>query len=150
MIINARSVEQSQLARCTIALGIAQQWFGHFIRPATPDDAWLVEGKTGSFAALVSYLIPKRCVLMSLSGTHTSRACWLAWRAICEAISGADGTCIPAVASQADYLHVGHWRCSTFGMWLQWRDTMGPFERHRYDGAIATAQSQGMYRCSYI
>ncbi|KAG7671697.1 hypothetical protein Ndes2526B_g07413 [Nannochloris sp. 'desiccata'] len=46
-IIQPQSVEQSQAARCAIAGAIAKQWFGHFIRPATIDDAWLVEGLAG-------------------------------------------------------------------------------------------------------
>jgi transcription initiation factor TFIID subunit 2 len=46
-IIQPHSIEQSQDARCAIAGAIARQWFGHFIRPATIDDAWLVEGLAG-------------------------------------------------------------------------------------------------------
>lgn len=46
-IIQPQSIEQSQEARCAIAGAIAKQWFGHFIRPATIDDAWLVEGLAG-------------------------------------------------------------------------------------------------------
>jgi len=43
-LLDTRSVEQSQRARCELVAALARQWFGHFIRPATPDDSWLVEG----------------------------------------------------------------------------------------------------------
>jgi transcription initiation factor TFIID subunit 2 len=46
-IVQPHSVEQSQEARCAIAGAIAKQWFGQFIKPATFDDAWLVEGLAG-------------------------------------------------------------------------------------------------------
>jgi len=46
LMINPRSIEQSQEARCKIAGALTRQWFGHYIRPATVDDAWLVEGLT--------------------------------------------------------------------------------------------------------
>lgn len=46
-IIQPKSIEQSQEARLAIAGALAKQWFGHFIRPATTDDAWLVEGLAG-------------------------------------------------------------------------------------------------------
>ena len=46
-ILQPHSIEQSQTARCAIAGALAKQWFGHFIRPATIDDAWLVEGLAG-------------------------------------------------------------------------------------------------------
>ena len=33
--------------RLAVARGIAQQWFGVFLRPKAPADAWLLEGLTG-------------------------------------------------------------------------------------------------------
>jgi len=46
-IVQPHSVEQSQESRCAIAGALAKQWFGYFIKPATIDDAWLVEGLAG-------------------------------------------------------------------------------------------------------
>jgi transcription initiation factor TFIID subunit 2 len=43
-LCNVTSVEQSQRARLEQAWALARQWFGQFVRPATPGDVWLVEG----------------------------------------------------------------------------------------------------------
>ena len=43
-LVDPRAIEPAQEARGAIARGLAQQWFGVYIRPATHSDAWLVEG----------------------------------------------------------------------------------------------------------
>lgn len=43
-LCDVTSVEQSQRARLDQAWALARQWFGQFVRPASPGDMWLVQG----------------------------------------------------------------------------------------------------------
>ena len=56
-LVDPRAIEPAQEARGAIARGLAQQWFGVYIRPATHSDAWLVEG-AGSRSGMHAEGIP--------------------------------------------------------------------------------------------
>ncbi|GAB4818075.1 hypothetical protein N2152v2_005121 [Parachlorella kessleri] len=46
-LLSIRSIEQSLEARRVMARALARQWFGVFMRPAAPADAWLLDGLAG-------------------------------------------------------------------------------------------------------
>ena len=37
-------IEKSQALRCDIAVALARQWFGYYVRPASSNDTWMVTG----------------------------------------------------------------------------------------------------------
>ena len=47
LILLPKSIEQSQEARLRIVEGVSRQWFGHYARPASSSDIWLLVGLAG-------------------------------------------------------------------------------------------------------
>jgi transcription initiation factor TFIID subunit 2 len=80
LLVDPRAVEAAQEARGAIAGALARQWFGHLLRPAAPEDAWLVEGLAG--------WLEEQYVRRYVGRTDAAYRAWRRRQVVCAADNG--------------------------------------------------------------
>jgi transcription initiation factor TFIID subunit 2 len=93
LLVDPRAVEAAQEARGAIAGALARQWFGHLLRPAAPEDAWLVEGLAG--------WLEEQYARRYVGRTDAAYRAWRRRQAVCAADNGDAPPLAPRPASGA-------------------------------------------------